>query len=253
MLILTKAFVTLYIPIFYLIFGIFHSLCICSSPKVKTPIIQIFKIPSGLITTTYTARKEHLHPYSDDWEDYPQQHLRSPFRYDYKTLDDVDDEYGSQSRHSLRDDDDDEDKEFLREKIEISQMMKELKDEDNAEEDEDSPSNGGFASTLFNSFLPFMGSRSMRTDNAGSRSKWASQRKLKSKRVQTVITQKHNQGKRKVHNQPDAVPQVRLKSSFILSKCIISKELRPVNKETAFQARRHHYHIILFNVRLGVI
>lgn len=178
------------------------------SPARKRPIIQIFQIPLGTIQTSYEGRKDHF-AHDDDSEDYPY-HFRSPLADMDLHYDDYVDNYSPESNSPSGDyyDEDKEHRDYLKEKMEISQMMQEEKDYDQAlrdAEDDEPSSRGGLASSFLTSFLPFMGSRSMRSlYYADSTKRRLSLPKDKRKTVQHVITRRRGLRERKFRNQPDA-------------------------------------------------
>lgn len=193
------------------------------SPTRKRPIIQIFQIPLGTIQTSYQGRKDHYAHHDDDSEDY-QYHFRSPLAdMHHHQHDDYVDNYSPESNSPsgdyYEDDEDREHRDFLKEKLDVSQMMQEERDYDRAvqaEEDDEPSSRGGFASNLLTSFLPFMGSRSMRSGYyADSSSRRLTLPKDKRKRVQHVITRSRGTKERKFRNQPDA-PKVLSNVNFSL-------------------------------------
>lgn len=158
-----------------------------SPPKKKRPLVQIFQIPTGLIksSTYYPGRKDHPHLHSR-----PHHLRRSP------TEDDEADGVrlvNPLKRGAAHDDDG---REFLRERIAISQMIKDLKAEDRKEMEDAEGPDGGIATSLLSSFLPFVDSRPV---NAG-RSARAIRRGSKSKKSQVIYSSINEMRKAKENN-----------------------------------------------------
>ncbi|CAL8121706.1 unnamed protein product [Orchesella dallaii] len=150
----------------------------------------------GLITSYYSGRKDHP-DLLEDLEDEQPYHFRShkkdtPY---YETQNDYEDD-----GYDLRQDDIDH--EYLREKVEISQMMEDLINEDKAEMEssEQPPSFMGSSAvggSLLSSFLPFLGSRSMGKGGADSERGFRSDDR--SKRIATPKTPNTRRSNRRLY------------------------------------------------------
>ncbi|ODM99566.1 hypothetical protein Ocin01_07109 [Orchesella cincta] len=161
------------------------------APKAKRPIIQVFQIPMGLITSYYSGRKDHPDQLDElEHPHYFRSHTKETPYYENRN------DY-SNDDYDLREDD--IDRQYLREKVEMSQMMEELINEDKAEmqpEDEYSYSSdgggGSVATSLLKSFLPFLGSRSMGKSGGVDDSKRLFRSGDRSKRTVTTPNAPHD-------------------------------------------------------------